>query len=186
MIALRDNFPLVRFQDGSVMNYDCAWLSSAVVRAAESAGYKKWWLVNHVTESISSFLQQDFDENTVSIPRLEKAVQSVLQVIGYSDVARCFQTLPPPVKISLADLARRAGSGYELAFFQLLRIRLRNIPDTAAQQVELSDLHACVKILRGAKVWRSDCSELTGEIVQFVRAELDRSGRREELNLRLA
>jgi hypothetical protein len=186
VIALRDNFPLVRFQDGSVMNYDRDWLSSAVVRAAESAGYKKWWLTNHVTESISSFLQQDFEENIVTIPRLEKAVQSVLQVIGYSDVARCFQTLPPPVKISLSDLARRAGNGFELVFFELLRARLRDIPDSAAQQVELSDLHACVKLLRGAKVWRSDCAELTGEIVQFVRSELDQSSRREELNLRLA
>ena len=186
MIALRDNFPLVRFHDGSVMNYDRAWLSSAVVRAAECAGYKKWWLTNHVTESISSFLQQDFEDNIVTIPRLEKAVQSVLQVIGYSDVARCFQTLPLPVRISLSDLARRAGNGFELAFFELLRARLREIPDSPAQQVELGDLHACVKLLRGAKVWRSDCSELTGEIVQFVRSEIDQSRRKEEFSLRLA
>ena len=71
MIALRDNYPLVRFHDGTIMNYNRAWLSSAVVRAAESAGYKKWWLTAHVTESVSSFLMQDFDENTVSISRLE-------------------------------------------------------------------------------------------------------------------
>lgn len=185
MIALRDNFPLVRFQDGSVMNFDRAWLTTAVVRAAESAGYKKWWLTNHVTESISSFLQQDFDENTVTICRLEKAVQSVLQVIGYSDVARCFQTLPPPVRISLSDLARRAGHGYELAFFELLRESLRGIPDSDAQQVELCDLHPCVKLLRGAKAWRSDCEQLTGEIVLFIRTELDRSRRQKELHLRL-
>ncbi len=167
------------------MNYDRDWLSSAVIRAAESAGYKKWWLTNHVTESISSFLQQDFGENIVTIPRLEKAVQSVLQVIGYSDVAHCFQTIPAPVKISLVDLARRAGNGFELVFFALLRARLRDIPDSAAQQVELSDIHACVKLLRGAKVWRSDCAELTIEIVQFVRSEFDKSSRK-ELNLRLA
>ena len=111
MIALRDNYPLVRFQDGSVMNYDRAWLASAVVRAAEVAGYKKWWLTTHVTESISSYLQQEFEENIVTISRLEKAVQSVLQVIGYSDVARCFETLPPPVTLSLPELARRAGTG---------------------------------------------------------------------------
>jgi hypothetical protein len=185
MIALRDNFPLVRFQDGSVMNYDRAWLATAVVRAAETAGYKKWWLTNHVTESVSSFLQQDFDGNVVSIGRLEKAVQSVLQVIGYSDVARCFQTLPPPVRISLADLARRAGHGYELAFFELLRARLRDIPDGEAQQVELHDLHPCVKLLRGAKAWRADCAQLTGEIVFFIRTELDRVPRRSELHLRL-
>jgi len=186
MIALRDNFPLVRFDDGSVMNYDRTWLASSVVRAAESAGYKKWWLANHVTESVSSFLQQDFDENIVTIDRLEKAVQSVLQVIGYSDVARCFQTLPPPVRISLADLARRAGSGYELAFFGLLRASLRGIPDSESLQVELTDLHPCVKLLRGAKSWRADCDQLTGEIVLFIRTELDRAPRHKNLHLRLA
>jgi hypothetical protein len=185
MIALRDNFPLVRFQDGSVMNYDRTWLTAAVIRAAETAGYKKWWLTNHVTESISSFLQQDFDENIVTISRLEKAVQSVLQVIGYSDVARCFQTLPPPVRISLADLARRAGNGYELVFFELLRASLHEIPDSNVQQVEFHDLHPCVKLLRGAKAWRADCEQLTGEIVLFIRTELDRSAPRRELHLRL-
>jgi hypothetical protein len=168
------------------MNYDRAWLATSVVRAAESAGYKKWWLANHVTESISSFLQQDFDENIVTIGRLEKAVQSVLQVIGYSDVARCFQTLPPPVRISLAELARRAGSGYELAFFGLLRESLRDIPDTESRQVELMDLHPCVKILRGAKAWRSDCQQLTGEIVLFIRSELDHARRRNTIQLRLS
>ena len=54
------------------MNYDRAWLSSAVIRAAENAGYKKWWLTSHVTESISVFLKQEFDENTVTISRLER------------------------------------------------------------------------------------------------------------------
>lgn len=185
MIALRDNFPLVRFEDGRVMNFDRGWLATAVSRAAESAGYRKWWLSNHVTESISSFLQQDFDENVVTICRLEKAVQSVLQVIGYSDVARCFQTLPPPVRISLSELARRAGHGYELAFFDLLRSSLRGIPDSGNQQVEFSDLQPCVKLLRGAKAWRADCESLSGEIVLFIRTELDRAPRRDSLNLRL-
>jgi hypothetical protein len=185
VIALRDNYPLVRFQDGTIMNYDRAWLSSAVVRAAESAGYKKWWLTSHVTESVSTFLRQEFDENTVSISRLEKAVQSVLQVIGYADVAKCFQTLPPPVRVSLSEIARSAGTGYELIFFELLRSRLREIIDSTAQQVELSDLHDCVKLLRCAKVWTRDCSSLLGEIVIFIRGEVDMSHRARELNLQL-
>lgn len=185
MIALRDNYPLVRFNDGTIMNYNRAWLNSAVIRAAESAGYKKWWLTAHVTESVSSFLRQEFDENTVSIARLEKAVQSVLQVIGYSDVARCFQTLPAPVRVSLLDIARNAGSGYELLFFELLRARIREIIDSSAHQVELFDLHDCVKVLRSAKVWRSDCTGLMGEIVSFIRAEVNMSRRASELNLQL-
>lgn len=186
MIALRDDLPLVRFPDGRVMNFERGWLSGALVRAAESAGYKKWWLADHVTESVTSYLQQDFDENIVTICRLEKAVQSVLQVIGYSDVAVHFRTMPPPVRISLEDLAREAGHGYELVFFELLRTRLRDVLESPTVQVELCDLHRCVKRLRSAKNWRRDCSGLLGEIVTFVRGELDTSERADELHLQLS
>ncbi len=186
MIALRDNMPLVRFTDGRVMNFERGWLSTALVRAAETAGYKKWWLADHVTESVTSFLQQDFDEHVVTICRLEKAVQSVLQVIGYSDVADHFRTMPPPERISLAELAREAGHGYELVFFELLRTRLRAVIASPALQVELCDLHRCVKMLRSAKNWRSDCSGLLGEIVAFVRGEIGLSQRANELHLQLS
>jgi hypothetical protein len=186
MIALKDSLPLVRFQDGSIMNFERGWLSSALVRAAENAGYKKWWLADHVTESVTSYLEQDFDENVVTICRIEKAVQSVLQVIGYSDVARHFRTLPPPVRISLVEIARDAGDGYELLFFELLRARLRGIIFSDAQQVELRDLHRCVKLLRSAKNWRRDCSGLRGEIVSFVRGELDLSHRAQDIHLQLS
>lgn len=185
MIALRNNLPLVRFSDGRVMNFERPWLASALVRAAETAGYKKWWLADHVTESVASYLQQDFDEHIVTICRLEKAVQSVLQVIGYSDVANCFRTMPPPVRISLAELAREAGHGYELAFFEILRGRLREVIASPTVEIELSEIHSCVKQLRSAKNWRRDCAGLLGEIVAFVRCELEASHRNEELHLQL-
>jgi hypothetical protein len=117
---------------------------------------------------------------------LEKAVQSVLQVIGYSDVARCFETLPPPVTLSLPELARRAGTGYELVFFNLLHERLREILESSARQVEIHGLHDCVKLLRCAKHWSTDCSGLMSEIVSFIRSEAASSHRAHELNLQLA
>jgi hypothetical protein len=186
VIAIRDNYPLVRFHDGSVMNYDTDWLASSVVRAAEVAGYKKWWLTPHVTASISNFLQQDFVGNTVTISRLEKAVQSVLQVIGYSDVARCFEPLPPPARLSLVEIARSAGGGYELVFFGLLRGRLQEILGSQARHVEISGLHESVKLLRNAKNWSNDCAVLLEEIVTFIRTEISTSQRAHELNLQLA
>ena len=186
MIALRDNLPLVRFNDGRVMNFERDWLSSALVRAAQTAGYNKWWLADHVTESVTSYLQQDFDENVVTICRLEKAVQSVLQVIGYADIARFFRTMPPPVRISLAEIARDAGHGYELVFFEILRSRLREAIAPPTLQVEISELHRSVKMLRSAKNWSRECSGLMGEIVTFVRGELNLNSRSEDLNLQLS
>ncbi len=172
MIALRGGLPLVRFHDGSVIHFERSWLLSALVRAAEAAGYNKWWLADHVSESVTSYLEQDFNEQVVTIPGIEKAVQSVLQVIGYADVAQYFRTMPPTVRISLEEVARDAGAGYELLFFALLGARLRDLVVSETEKVELCDLQRCVKLLRSAKNWRSDCSGLQGEIVSFIRGEL--------------
>jgi hypothetical protein len=110
----------------------------------------------------------------------------VLQVIGYADVADHFEPLPPPIRLSLADLAREAGAGYELLFFRLLQAELRAIADSPSVRVELFDLNPCVKMLRSAKNWRRDCTGLRTEIVRFVREELDSSPRADELHLQLS
>jgi hypothetical protein len=90
MISLPNNLPLVRFSDGQIIPFERCWLAGTLARAAERAGYKKWWLAPHVTESVTNYLEQDFSESIVAISRLEKAVQSVLQAIGYADVAGHF------------------------------------------------------------------------------------------------
>lgn len=183
MISLRDNLPLVRFPDGQVLPFERLWLAATLTRAAERAGYRKWWLAPHVTESVTNYLQRDFDENIVTVSRLEKAVQSVLQVIGYADVAGYFVAPPPPARISLEDLARDAGCGYELAFFDLLRARVRQAVASKAERLEICDAQSGVKRLRAAKNWRRDCVGLLDEIVSFVREEIDGCAGRLEMQL---
>jgi hypothetical protein len=175
MISLPSNLPLVRFSDGQVIQFERGWLAGTLARAAERAGYKKWWLAPHVSESVSNYLEQDFAESVVAIGRLEKAVQSVLQVIGYADVAGYFCAVPPPARISLVEVARAAGCGYELAFFGLLRSRLREALDAKVERLEICDAHSGIKLLRCAKNWRRDCSGLLEEVVNFVRNEVDSS-----------
>lgn len=186
MIAFKNNIPLVRFDDGHVMEFQGRWLAEGLARAAHRAGYQKWWLAEHVTETVATYLRNDFAAPAVTLPQLRTAVQSVLQVIGYADVAEHFEPLPPPVRLSLADLAREAGAGYELLFFRLLQTRLRDIADSPSIRVELFDLQPCVKLLRCAKNWRRDCAGLRAEIVRFIREELDLSPRADELNLQLS
>ena len=184
MIALRNNLPLVRFPDGQVMAFERNWLTSSVVQAATRVGYQKWWLAAHVVESVTNYFEQDFSESAVTVANLEKAVQSVLQVIGYADVAAEFHASPPPARISLAELARDAGAGYELAFFDLLRGRMQEALKTKVERLEICDAHHGVKMLRSAKNWRRDCSGLLDEIVTFVRGEIGTS--RKELQLQLS
>lgn len=172
MIAFRENFPVVRFEDCRMMPFEKAWLVLALSMAAEAAGYKKWWLAAHVTESVANFLERDFSEGAIEATEIERAVRSVLRSIGYGDIAECFRVVPPPTRISLVELARAAGHGYELVFFDLLRARMREAMTGNAERLEIVDAHRGIKMLRSAKCWRRDCSGLLEEVVGFVRDEL--------------
>lgn len=171
MIAIRDELPLVQFKDGQVAAFEREWLVRRLVEAADKAGYPQWWLAEHVAESVTSYLKHGFSENVVALPRLAQTVASALQVIGYAEIASHFDPGPPPVKISLFDLARNAGAGYELAFFELLGRAVERVLETQTTYFELFDLERCVKRLRAKKAWSRDCEALRAEIIAFLREQ---------------
>ncbi|MEO6054881.1 MAG: hypothetical protein ABIP97_12800 [Chthoniobacterales bacterium] len=184
MIALKDHLPLVQFPDGKLTNFESGWLIQSLLRAATTAGYTKWWLAEHVAASVANYLEKDVEDQVVTTGRLQKAVKNVLQAIGYNDISTHFVPQPPPVRISLNDLAHEAGNGYELIFFNLLRERLREALESPAEEVQLMELQDCVKTLRSTKTWQRSCSGLRSEIVTFVHSELE-SLRRDNISLRL-
>lgn len=185
MIALAENLPLIRLSDRRAVRYERAWLERAVADAAGAAGYDRWWLAPHVAESVTSYLEREFDENIIASQCLHTLVSSVLKVIGYPDVARNFQLPEPPVRISLAAIAESAGTGFELAFFSALDQALRRVLSTRTARIELCDLADCVKRLRRTRAWRKDCSQLRNEIVAHVRGQAARLRRRRALDLEL-
>jgi hypothetical protein len=172
MIALRDNLPLIRHAGGYVSCFERDWLHRSLVEAAHKAGYEKWWLAEHVIESVVRYLEDQFVGNELCSSGLGRAVRSVLEGIGYGEVAAQFEPLPPARRVSLPELAARAGTGYELAFFQLLESELTLLAGLGVRTLVLDGLQPCVKRLRGAKAWRADCRVLSDEIVDFVRDRL--------------
>jgi hypothetical protein len=175
VIALKDSLPLLRrnASEDSPLSQD--WLYQCLSKAAEKAGYNQWWLAEHVTSSVFCYLATDFDRNTVTLKEIHEIVHSVLQAIGYAEVGRHFETLSLPVELCLTDLAREAGPGYELAFFQLLRERVQSALEINSSNVDLYGLQSCVRHLRAVKTWSRSCSLLRTEIVQFLRAQLERT-----------
>ena len=172
MIALHDGLPLVKFENGEVVAFQRSWLLWCVVQAAQRAGYPKWWLAEHVAESVTAYLATQCERNVIATASLVKAVRSVLQVIGYSEVAQHFVAGPPLVKISLAQLAHEAGTGYELAFFEMLGRHIEELIAARHSCFELFGLEHCVKMLRSRKIWSRDCDTLRAEIVSFVREQI--------------
>ncbi len=162
----------MRLQDGTLAAIESAWLRGSLLRAARTAGYSKWWLAEPVGASVVEYFARQVEENVVPFDRIVGAVREVLVAIGYEDVANHYKPAPPPLRLSLDQLARRTGPGFQLEFFKLLDIALEEAVKSSSQTLHLNGLRDCVKVLLGAKVWRRECEELRSEIVEHVRERL--------------
>ena len=188
MIALRDGTPLVILPDGRNTSFDKRWITTSLQKAAEHVGHHRWWLAEHIAESVSVYLKRDYDENAVPVNSLHAAVLEVLESLGFQDVAEHFRLPDPPLSFSLAELVREAGDGYELAFFGLLGNRLQSVAVSHTTRLEIRDLSTCLRLL-GRKSRRPKRGGLCEEIVTFIRqhgqaAGSSRQGEPLEIELR--
>ena len=99
MIALKDNLPVIQLASGQVIAFEREWLVRSLAQAAARAGYAKWWLAGHVAESVATYLHDQDNVNVIPVEQLSRAVQSVLQVIGYAEVAQYFVPAAPRVLV---------------------------------------------------------------------------------------
>jgi hypothetical protein len=172
MVAFKEEFPYLRCESGQLFEFDRAWLHAAITRAADAAGYPSWWLTDHVTESIAFYLRLRNDEPAVAFSQLSQTVRYVLRVIGYKEIVPHFAPTPPPITISLFEIAEQAGTGYELAFFDYLEKRISALVGIGIDSLCFCGLQAGVKHLQGAKAWSRRCDRLREEVVCFVREKL--------------
>jgi hypothetical protein len=175
VIALRDSLPLLRQNENEDSQIRHDWLCFCLCRAAEKAGYSRWWLAEHVAASVMCYLSTTYEKNVISLEQLRDIVLSVLQAIGYAEVALNLDTLHPLFELSLSELAKEAGPGYELAFFQLLKERIEPALSNRASNLDIYGLQSCVRHLQAVKTWSRNCSQLRIEIVDFLRAQLERA-----------
>lgn len=185
MVAFKEEFPYLRCDSGQLFEFNRKWLHAAITRAADQAGYPRWWLTDHVTESIAFYLRLRNDEPVVAFDQLSQTVRYVLKVIGYKEIVPYFSPAPPPISISLLEIALDAGGGYELAFFDCLEKRISALLRTGTDTLSIYGLQACVKHVRGAKTWSRSCDSLREEIVCFIREKLATAGNAAELNCTL-
>jgi hypothetical protein len=185
MIAFHDHLPVIELASGQAIAFERDWLVRSLARAASRAGYQKWWLAEHVAESVTAYLRDQHEVNVMPVGRLTTAVQSVLQVIGYSEVARHFTPVPHRERVSLVELARKAGAGYELAFFDLLGRRIQELVQSESCDFELLGIDRCVRLLCAARTWSRACAALRDEIVSFTREHTSSAAARREITFSL-
>ena len=175
MIALRNFLPRLRQNENENGQIRHDWLCFCICRAAEKAGYSRWWLAEHVAATVTCYLSTTYEYNVITPRQLCDIVRSVLQAIGYAEVALCLDTLHPPFELSLTELAKEAGPGYEVAFFRLLKERIQLALRLRASNLDICGLQSCVRHLQAVKTWSRNCSQLRNEIVDFLRGQLERA-----------
>lgn len=186
MIALRDCLPLIELPNGQAVCFEQDWLVRSLARAASKAGYSRWWLAEHVAESVTEYLRTQREINILPVDELSTAVKAALEVIGYREVAGHFEAGRPRVRVSLVELARDAGAGYELAFFELLTQRIRQLLAENVSDFEFVGLNSCVRRLSGMKSWSRSCETLRSEIIDFTRMQTALAAGQSEINFALA
>ena len=107
-----------------------------------------------------------------AITRAASDAGYVLKVIGYTEIVPHFAPAPPPVKVSLFEIAHAAGGGYELAYFDMLSRQTDLLLETGVNSIQFIALNACVKHLLGTRIWSRACDVLRGEIVCFIREKI--------------
>lgn len=172
MIAIQNGPPLVELEDGSLTALEKSWLRHGITSAAQGAGYRKWWLADHIGAGVIEYFSRRVEERIVPVERIIEAVRAVLAATGYEDVAAHFAPPPPPVRVDLRQLAQAAWAGGELDFFSKLDAELASSRVCRARHLRVEGLRDAAKILLGARVWKRACERLTDEIVTHLRDRL--------------
>ena len=169
MIALPAQLPLLRVGRYEVTTYGQDWLEENIRDAARAAGQADWWFTPDIVRSLMIYLRERFPGSTITLDELTGKIRSILEKIGFTEIGDRVALTPPALSLSLDDLAREAGEGFELRFFQLLDARLQELADLGAPAVSLTEAHDGVKRLCAAKYWTQTCRKLEQEIAIFLR-----------------
>jgi len=186
MIALPHALPYIRIGSSSLALCEPEWLTETLTNAACGTDVPDW-MARDISRGVESFLMNHYKGSVIDSADLFARIEKTLEALGLNHVAAKMDKTPPPVRISLSELARRAGTGYELAFFHLLEEQLKSAATGGATVVEFHGLTNCVRRLVATKKWTGRCESLKREITAFVTKMRDHVARvRPELSLVIA
>lgn len=176
MISLPQQLPLIQLGPGQVTACDPVWLRSAVRDAAREVNVPDWF-ADDVVQGVVHFLKVKYKGTVIAIGCLFDKIRNSLRDLGLDEMSKGLETITPPVSLSLTDIARRAGSGYELVFYRLLAEKFQLAAAHGAEQVFCYGLRKCVKNLSGARKWCPRCERLAAEIKEFLEHQHQRAAK---------
>ena len=184
MISLIGNRPALQIGRYQVIDYDTAWLDLALERAALAADHEDFPFVADIRSGIVQYLETKCPLKLLPLEDLFDKMRRMLVRIGCERIAEKLEPLAPPVTLSLVRAAMEAGNGFELAFFETLRVELVELRAAGAEEIRFTGLRESSMVLRGTAKWNKHCEALLTEIGAFLHA-WDRDQPKHDRPLRL-
>jgi len=176
VISLIGNRPALQIGRHQVIEYDTSWLDDALRRAAREAEIEDFPFVGDIRSGIEQYLETKCPLKLLSLEDLFERMRKMLVRIGCGHIAEKLRPLAPPVTVSLVHTAMSVGNGFELAFFESLRIELAELRAAGAEEIRFTGLRESSLILRGSTKWNRHCQILLEEIEGFLKL-MDQGGR---------
>jgi hypothetical protein len=170
MISLPSRLPLLVVGPGESTTYEKQWVVDAIESAARAAGHKDgWWFAPDIARSLLVYLEDRYEGTTVTIEDLAARIRHTLKSIGFHEIGQNLALQPPPLTLSLSDLASES-SGSPLHFFALLDTRLNELSALGVRCLCLTNARPGVKFLTNSRHWSPRCQQLISEIRHFLDA----------------
>lgn len=129
-------------------------------------------VIQQAAAAVLHYFKDDLGRDNVTVGEFTTALERVLQGLGFQ-VEGSTITKPSEeavAEVDLAHLAASHGTGLELDFYNSLRQSLREALVTTPRVVRFSGLRPCAKRLARVRRWCPKCTQVSDEIVGFLRA----------------
>ena len=168
MISYIGNRPALQIGTHQVFDYDTSWLEDALRRAARAADHEDFPLVSEIRNGVELYLENQCALRLLQLEDLFERMRKMLVKIGCERIAEKLEPLAPPLTFSLVAAARSAGNGFELAFFETIRVELAQLREAGAEDIRFIGLRESALILRGESKWNRQCDTMLAEITAFL------------------
>ncbi|MEM9080945.1 MAG: hypothetical protein AAGC74_09675 [Verrucomicrobiota bacterium] len=168
MICLVGNRPVLQIGKYQIAGYDTEWIETALHRASVAADRDDFPFIEDIRDGIIHYLENKCPLRLLPIEDLYSRMRRMLERIGCSAIAEQLTILTPPVTLSLARTAHEMPQGFELGFFQKLRLEVDALHHLGTEEVHFTEIREATLILSGCKRWSPSCERLRHDILAFV------------------
>lgn len=168
MICFLGNRPVLQVYHYQVASYGDAWLREALQIAMQHALGEEAPFLNDIMAGIWYYLENNCSLRLLPVEDLTKKIRYMLGRVGLSHLAENLPPLAPPVSLSLLNIVREVGEGFEMGLFDFLNKEILALKHHGVPSLYFEEIKEGVKVLQSTEDWNAACRRLSKEFIDFL------------------